>query len=74
MSAPQSDPLHALRAGGTVVAEFHVGAQSQELEWSISEIDPHQLAEWLTEGGARSVTHTEFVRAGRPTVRLVAEW
>ncbi|WP_325118840.1 hypothetical protein [Nocardioides sp.] len=64
----------ALREGGTLVAEFHVGDRTEELEWSISEVDPHQLAESLTESGARSITHTEFERAGRPTVRLVAEW
>ncbi len=64
----------ALRAGGTLVAEFHIGEQSHDLEWSISAVDPDEIAQWLTDGGAKSVTHTEFKRHRRPTVRLVAEW
>lgn len=64
----------ALRDGGTMVADFHVGEQSQDLEWTMSEVDPHQLAQWLTDSGAKRVTHTEFEHAKRPTVRLVGEW
>jgi SAM-dependent methyltransferase len=64
----------ALRAGGTLVAEFHIGEQSQELEWSIGEVDPHEMAQWLTDGGAKSVSLTDVKRRKRPTVRLVGEW
>jgi len=64
----------ALRAGGTLVAEFHVGEQSQDLEWSIGEVDPDEMAQWLTDGGAKSVSLTEVKRRKRPTVRLVGEW
>jgi hypothetical protein len=64
----------AMRSGGTLVAEFHVGEQAENPEWSISTVDPQALAQWLTDGGAKSVTHTQVKRGKQPTVRLMAEW
>ena len=64
----------ALRAGGTLVAEFHVGVESQDLDWTISEVDPHELKQWLTAGGAKSVRYHELKGTKWPTVRLVGEW
>jgi hypothetical protein len=63
----------ALRAGGSLVAEFHVGEGSDDLEWTIGTVDPQVMAQWLTDGGAKSVTLSE-VKGKRPTVRLVGEW
>jgi hypothetical protein len=62
----------ALRSGGTLVAEF--GEASDEVEWTVGEVDPGQLAEWLVEGGAKSVNHAEVKGGKRRTYRLVAEW
>jgi Tellurite resistance protein TehB len=64
----------ALRAGGTMVAEFHVGEGGDDLEWTISTVDPQQMVQWLTAGGAKSVTVTQLEGKKRPTVRLVGEW
>ena len=64
----------ALRSGGTLVAEFHVGEGSRGLDWTIGAVDPDNIAQWLTEGGAKSVTHTRLRGRKRPTVRLVGEW
>ena len=40
----------ALRAGGTLVADFHVGEESDDLEWTIGAVDPQAMAQWLTDG------------------------
>jgi SAM-dependent methyltransferase len=64
----------ALRAGGTLIAEFHVGVDSQDLDWAISEVDPQELEQWLTAGGAKSVSYTELKGTKWPTIRLVGEW
>jgi SAM-dependent methyltransferase len=64
----------ALRAGGALVADFHVGGPSEDPAWSISAADPDQIGQWLTDGGAKSVSITERPRRKRPTVRLVGEW
>lgn len=64
----------ALRAGGALVADFHVGEPGQGPEWSISAADPDEIGEWLTDGGAKSVSVTELHGRKRPTVRLVGEW
>ena len=64
----------ALRAGGILVAEFHVGEGGQDLEWTIGVVDPDMMAQWLTDAGAKSVSHTRLKGRKRPTVRLVGEW
>jgi hypothetical protein len=62
----------ALRAGGILVAEFV--EPSEDVAWTVSDVDPRQLAEWLIEGGAKSVSHTEVTGGKRRTIRLVGEW
>ena len=64
----------ALRAGGALVAEFHVGEESDDLAWTVGTVDPEAMAQWLTDAGAKSVSLTEVNRGKRPTVRLVGEW
>jgi 2-polyprenyl-3-methyl-5-hydroxy-6-metoxy-1,4-benzoquinol methylase len=64
----------ALRAGGTLVAEFHVGEENEDLEWTVGAVDAQTMAQWLTDGGAKSVTLTKVKHKRRPTVRLVGEW
>jgi SAM-dependent methyltransferase len=62
----------ALRTGGILVADF--GEPSEDVPWTVGEVDPHEMAEWLIDGGAKSVSHTEVTGEKRPTVRLVGEW
>ena len=64
----------ALRAGGVLVAEFYVGEETRDLEWTIGAVDPRKMAQWLTDAGAKSVTLTQLRGRKRPTVRLVGEW
>ena len=64
----------ALRAGGTLVAEFHVGEEVDDLAWTVGTVDPQAMAQWLTDAGAKSVSLTDVNRGKRPTVRLVGEW
>jgi hypothetical protein len=61
-----------LRAGGTLVADF--GEPSEDVPWTVGEVDPREMAEWLIDSGAKSVSHTEVTGEKRRTVRLVGEW
>jgi SAM-dependent methyltransferase len=62
----------ALRSGGTLVAEF--AEPSDDVEWTISEVDPDDVTQWLVDSGAKSVSRSEVKGGKRRTVRLVAEW
>ena len=64
----------ALRSGGILVAEFHVGDGMDDLDWAIGSVDPEAMAQWLTDAGAKSVSLTEVPGRKLPTVRLVGEW
>jgi len=61
-----------LRAGGILVAEFV--EPDEDVAWTVSDVDPRELAEWLIAGGAKSVSHTEVTGGKRRTIRLVGEW
>lgn len=66
----------SLRAGGTVLAEFHVGESPADREWRVGEVDPAAVEAQWRAWGAREVSREENVRGGEDgrVDRLVAEW
>lgn len=65
----------ALRGGGSVLAQFHTGTTTQEVEWA-STVEPDVVVELLRRAGARDITLEQDERASHqhPVVRLVAQW
>ena len=65
----------ALRDGGTVLAQFHTGTTTADVEWA-NAVDPEVVAGLLRRAGAREITLEEDERGAdqHPVVRLVAEW
>ncbi|MFC6287526.1 class I SAM-dependent methyltransferase [Nocardioides sp. GCM10027113] len=69
----------ALRGGGRVLADFHVGdpdgtATVEPPEWMVGEVDVDAMTTLLRGAGASRVDVRELPKRNRPTVRLVGEW
>ncbi|MFC4784113.1 methyltransferase domain-containing protein [Nocardioides sp. MAHUQ-72] len=65
----------ALRGGGRLYADFHLGAQVRELPWAVGAVDPERVAALARRAGARVVEVDEVpVKKGPPVTRLMGEW
>jgi SAM-dependent methyltransferase len=65
----------ALRSGGRLYADFHVGPRVHDLKWAVGPVDAERLAAMVRRAGAREVELEEVpVKTGPPVMRLMGEW